>query len=72
MHGHFVRKLQGVDWDEIPQRLVKGDLKGYTDAHISDAQEQALRTNNTKLHIDKAAESPLYRMCGDGGETITI
>ena len=57
MHGQFVRELQGVDWDKTLQYLMKGSLKGCTEALICNAQEQALRTNYTKFHIDKNADS---------------
>ena len=60
MHGQFVR----VDWN------LKGDLKGCTEALICSTQEQALRTNYTKFHIDKTPDSPLCRMCGERGESI--
>ena len=70
MHGQFVRELQGVDWDKTWQWLLKGDLKGCTEALICSAQEQALRTNYTQFHIDKTADSPLCRMCGERGESI--
>ena len=46
-------------------------MKGCTEALICSAQEQALRTNYTKFHIDKNADSPLCRMCGEKGETIS-
>ena len=70
MHGQFVRELQGVDWDKTWQWLVKGDLKGCTEALICSAQEQALRTNYVKFHIDKTSDSRLCRMCGERGESI--
>ena len=70
MHGQFVRELQGVDWDKTWQWLLKGDLKGCTEALICSAQEQALRTNYIKFHIDKTVDSPLCRMCGERGESI--
>ena len=70
MHGQFVRELKGVDWDKTWQWLMKGDLKGCTEALICSAQEQALRTNYIKFHIDKTVESPLCRMCGERGESI--
>ena len=35
------------------------------------AQEQALRTNYSKFHIDKTSESPLCRLCGVKGESIS-
>ena len=70
MHGQFVRELQGVDWDKTWQCLLKGYLKGCTEALICSAQEQALRTNYIEFHIDKTADSPLCRMCGERGESI--
>ena len=35
------------------------------------AQEQAIRTNNTKFYIDKTIDSPLCRMCGERSETVS-
>ena len=66
MHGQFVRELQ-IDWDKTWQWLVKGDLKGCTEALICSAQEQALRT---KFPVDKSVDSPLCRMCGEKGESV--
>ena len=37
---------------------------------ICSDQEQALRTNNTKFHIDHTAKSPLCIVCGSKGETM--
>ena len=71
MHGQFVRDKEGVNWDKSWQWMAKGDLKGCTEALICSAQEQALRTNYTKFHIDKNADSPMYRMCGEKGEAIS-
>ena len=71
MHGQFVKDKEGVNWDKSWQWLAKGEVKGCTEALICSAQEQALRTNYTKFHIDKNADSPLCRMCGGKGETIS-
>ena len=70
MRGQYVREKEGIDWDRTWQWIVKGDLKGCTEALICSAQEQALRTNYTRFHIDHTAESPLCRMCGRKGETV--
>ena len=35
------------------------------------AQGQALRTNYIKFYIDKTSESPMSRMCGDKGESVS-
>ena len=72
MHGKFVRELQGVDWDKTWQWLVKGDLKGCSEALICSAQEQELRTNYIKFHIDKPIDSPLCRMRGEEERVFTI
>ena len=71
LHGKFVNDKEGVNWERSWQWIVRGDLKGCTEALIFSAQEQALRTNYIKFHIDKNAESPLCRMCGERGETIS-
>ena len=70
MHGRYLREKEGIDWDRTWQSIAKGDLKGCTEALICSAQEQALRTNNTRFHIDHTVESPLCRMCGSKGETV--
>ena len=72
MHGQFVRELQGVDWDKTWQWLVKDDLKGCTEALICSAQEQALRTNYIKLHIDKTIDSPVVGCVVKGERVFTI
>ena len=70
MHGQCVREKEGIDWNRTWQWIAKGDLKGSTEALICSAQEQALRTNYTRFHIDHTAESPLCRMCGSKEETV--
>ena len=70
MHGQYVREKEGIDWDRTWQWIAKGDFKGCTDALICSAQEQVLRTNYTRFHIDHTAESPLCRMIGRKGETV--
>ena len=70
MHGQYVRDMTGEDWGKTWQWMRKGDLKGCTEALICSAQEQALRTNYIKFHIDKKAESPMCRMCGEKGESV--
>ena len=67
MHGQYVTEKEGIDWDRTWQWIAKGDLKGCTEALICSAQEQALRTNYTRFHIDHTAEC---NMCGRKGETV--
>ena len=71
MHGQFLRDKEGVDWNRSWHWIAKGDMKGCREALICSAQEQALRTNYTKLYIDKRSESPICRMCGEKAETIS-
>ena len=45
-------------------------IKIPTEAPICSAQEQAIKTNYIKYHIDKSVDSPSCRICGETGETI--
>ena len=51
--------------------MKNSDLKSNTIALIFSSQEQALRTNYIKFHIDKTSESPLRRLCGIKRESIS-
>ena len=70
MHRQYLRDKTGVDWERTWQWVTNGDLKGCTESLIFSAQEQALRTNYIKFHIDKTIDSPLCRMCGERGESV--
>ena len=62
MHGQFVREMSDrVDKDKTWPWLSKSDLKIGTEALLCVAQEQAIRPNYVKHHIDKTSEIPL---CG--------
>ena len=59
MHGQFIRETtEKVDKEKTWQWLSRGDLKVGTKALLCTAQEQAIRTNYMKYHIDKTSESP--------------
>ena len=71
MHGQFIRETtEKVDQEKTWQWLSRGDLKVGTEALLCAAQEQAIRTNYMKYHIDKTSESPLCRLCGKKGENV--
>ena len=71
MYGQFVREMpENVDKDKTWQWLSKCDLKIGTEALLCAAQEQAIRPNYVKHHIDKTSESPLCRLCGKKGESV--
>ena len=52
------------------QWLSRGDLKFGTESLLCAAQEQAIRTNYMKYHIDKTSESSLCRLFGKKGESV--
>ena len=51
--------------------MRKGDIKVCTEALVFSAQEQALRTNHIKYHIDKTAVLPFCRMYSKEGEIVS-
>ena len=72
MYGQFIRnKDTNINEEYTWNWIMKSDLKSTTEALIFAAQEQALRTNYVKFHIDKTIESPTCRMCGKTGETVS-
>ena len=52
-----VKKYRDWKW------VFKIDLKIGTEALLRAVQEQAIRRNYVKHHIDKASEKPLCRLC---------
>ena len=71
MYGQFIREMpEKVDKDKTWNWLVRSDLKVETEALLCAAQEQAIRTNYVKHHIDKSTDDLLCRMCGKRGESV--
>ena len=71
MHGQFSREMpEKVDKEKSWYWLSRGDVKVETEALLCAAQEQAIRTNYIKHHIDKSIDSPMCRMCGKCGESV--
>ena len=65
MYGQFVREMpETVDKNKTWDWLIRSDLKVETEALLCAAQEQAIRTNYVKHHIDRSIENPLCRMYG--------
>ena len=71
MYGQYIRQIEDKGKSNTWKWLRKSNLKGCTEALICSAQEQALRTNYVKFHIDKTGESPLCRMCRVENETVS-
>ena len=69
--NRFVREMpENADKNKTWQWLSKCDLKIGTEELLCAAQEQAIRTNYVKHHIDKTSESPLCRLCGKKCESV--
>ena len=71
LHGQFVREIpETTHVEEAWSWLRKANLTIQTEALICAGQEQALRTNYVKYHIDKTVESSLRRLFGEKGESV--
>ena len=61
LHGQLIREIaETTRVEESWSWLRKADLKIQTEALICAGQEQALRINYVKGHIDEMVESPLW------------
>ena len=70
MHGQFHRHTKDIaDLATSNEWLSTGNLKRETEALLMAAQEQSLRTNSVKNHIDKTASTDRCRMCKAAQET---
>ena len=70
LHGQFIRPTTSKASEDQWGWLRKGCLKRTTEVLIMAAQEQAIRTNNIKLKIDKTQENSKHRMCGKAEESV--
>ena len=70
LHGQFPRQTEPVRGGKSWSWLERGELKKETEGLLMAAQDQALRTNNLKVHIEKQEGSPLCRMCHDKNESV--
>ena len=71
MYGQFIRDMpEDRDKEKSWLWTRKCDLKIPTEALICFAQEQVIRKNYVKYHINKSVDSLSCRLCGEKGETI--
>ena len=71
MRGQFIREMpEKVDKNRTWNWLVISDLKVEKEAVLCTVQEQAIRINYVKHHIDKSIDNPHCRMCGKRGESV--
>ena len=66
--GKCQRKLKSIEPEKVKkyrtwQWLSRKDLKIGTEVLLCAAEEQAIRPNYAKHHIDKTSESYLCRLC---------
>ena len=70
LHGKFLRDTEEVRGADSWRWNKKGFLKKETEGLIFAAQDQALRTNWIKKHIDKREVTDKCRMCGGRDESV--
>ena len=66
-----VRETEDQSNEETWSWLKQGSLKRETEALITAAQDQAIRTNYIKATIDKSQIDAKCRMCRDRDETVS-
>ena len=71
LYGQFLRQTDSEQNEKTWEWLQRGDLKRETEALITAAQDQAIKTNNIKANIDKTQENDLCRMCCQAKETLS-
>ena len=71
LHGKLIREIDDIKDESSWDWIRKGSLKKETEGMIFAAQEQALRTNWIKKHIDKQDIGDKCRMCGEREESVS-
>ena len=67
----LLRETEDQSNEETWNWLKKGSLKRETEALITAAQDQVIRTNYIKANIDKFQRDVKCRMCRDKNETVS-
>ena len=70
LHGKFPESIKDVGSEETWLWLKTGWVKKNTEAIVTAAQDQALRTNWIKARIDGQDVSPLCRVCHEADESV--
>ena len=67
----LIRGVAAADTVSTENTVMSGEFKKQkAQALLFAAQEQDIRTNYVKHHIDKTSESPLCRLCGKKCESV--
>ena len=73
MHGKYTREIdESIGKDKTRGWLKHGGLKACTESLICAAQNQALKINYAKQHIDNTLESPMCRLSGEKEKLLAI
>ena len=70
IHGRFLKDTEKMSTERTWQWLKKEHLKKEDATVVSAAQEQALRANSIKHHIDDQDVSPMCRFCNESSKTV--
>ena len=68
--GRFKRLINNISHNKTWTWLSIGKLKRETESLLIAAQNNAIRTNNIKVGIDKTQQNSKCRLCGDRDDTI--
>ena len=70
LYGHFKQLVNNISHDKNLDMAKKRNFMRETESLLIAAQNNAVRTNHTKMRIDKTQQNSKCRLCGDRGETI--
>ena len=70
LYGHFKRLRNNISHDKTWTWLRKGNFKRETESLQIAAKNNAIRTKQIKVRIDKTQQNSKCRLCGNWDETI--
>ena len=71
MHGQVVRQIEAVRGERSWMWMTRGTMKRETGSLLTAAQDQAIKTNNSRAKIEKDGTSPLCRMHNRANDTLS-
>ena len=69
-YRRFKQLTSEISREKTWSKLIKGNLKRKTDSLLIAARNNAIKTNQIKVRIDKTQQNSECRLCGDRDETI--
>ena len=70
LYCRFKRLINDISHEKTSTWLRKGNLQRETESLLIAAQNNDIRTNQTKAKIDKTQQNSKCRLCGDSDKTI--